>query len=367
MSKITKVCHASLCALLFHSAVFAGQPVVNFLNWSQYIGPDVIPGFQNASGIKVNQNFFDSEDMLLSLLLAGGSGYDLAIMDLADIPQQSAAGVLQPLDKTKIPNLKYADANLYKIAAETDPNNTYGVIYQYGTTGIAYNEKMIAKVLGPDVKIDSWEFLYNPKYLQKLQTCGVAFLDESNSIFALGKHYLGLDPNSTNPADYRKVTAYMMKIRPYISYFDNNRYIPDLASGNICIAMAYSGDVLRAKQQAEQAGANVDIHYVIPKEGTSIWFDMLVMSKTAPHKDNAYQFINYILDPKVMADTSNYLYQPNAVPGSTPYLNPILQDPAFTPTPAMLNKLFAARTQPPRLDELVSQLWFQIKYGVDMD
>jgi putrescine transport system substrate-binding protein len=278
-----------------------------------------------------------------------------------------SAGLVQPIDKSRLSNYKYINKDLYALTAKIDPNNTYGIIYTYGTTGIAYNQKMIAKVLGPNVKIDSWQFLYNPKYLQKLQSCGVAFLDDTNQIMGLTKFYLGLDPNSTRPEDDIKAANYMMSLRPYITYFDNNRYIPDLASGNICIAMGYSGDVLRAKQQAMQAGADVDIRYVLPKEGTSIWFDMLEIPKGAPDLDATYQFINYTLEPKVAAQISNFLYQPNAIPASKPYLSPVLQDPAFTPSAEMLDKLFNIHTQPSEMDNLVSKLWFQIKYGVNMD
>jgi putrescine transport system substrate-binding protein len=352
---------------LLTASCYGATNQVNFLNWADYIAPNTIPDFQQKTGITVNQNYFDSEEMLRTELMAGGSGYDLAIMDVVDIPQESQAGILQPIDKSKLPNYKYINPDLYKLAAATDPGNKYGIIYSYGTTGIAYNKKMIDKVLGPNVKIDSWKILFDPYYLSKLQTCGVAFLDDSNQIFGLTKYYLGLNPNSTNPEDYRKATAYMMTIRPYITYFDNNRYIPDLASGNICIAMGYSGDVLRAKQQAEQAGADVDIHYVLPKEGTSIWFDMVVMPANAPDPEAAMQFLNYLMSPKVMADISNALFQPNAEPASTPYMNPILQDPAYTPSAELVSKLFNIRTQPPQLDDLVSKLWFQIKYGVDMD
>lgn len=357
LSFLTKLGLAAALSLSLVVGVCAEDngKTVHFLNWAEYIPDDILSGFTTASGYTIQQNYFDSDDMLNAEIIAVNSGYDLALPSLDTMQQEVAAGVLMPLDKSQLPNYKYINPALYKITAEIDPDNKYGIIYDYGTTGIAYNVDIIKKVLGPDVKIDSWYFLLNPKYLKKLQTCGVAYLDDSGQVLGITLHYLGMDPNTTNPADLRKATAYIMSIRPYLTYFDNTRYIADLASGNICIAMGYSGDVLHAQQQADQANDNVHIQYVLPKDGAPIWFDMLAIPKDAPNPKGALAFINYLLEPKVAADLSNFLYQPGGNAAALPYLEPVLSDPNISPPPEMMGKLFDVLKPPPGTDTLISE------------
>ncbi|MDF2690763.1 MAG: bacterial extracellular solute-binding family protein [Gammaproteobacteria bacterium] len=354
--------------LIFNSAIsYANNNTINFLNWGDYIAPNVIPDYSRSSDTKVNQNYFDSEDMLRALLTMKNNMYDLAVLNDADVIGESKAGLLQPIDKSKLSNYQYINKALYKIASQSDPNNSYGIVYSYGTTGIAYNEKMIAKVLGPNVKIDSWKFLFDPIYLKKLQSCGISYSDDSDVVFSLTKFYLGMDPNSENPKDLNTAANYLMTLRPYITYFDDNRYIYDLAGGNICIAIGYSGDVLRAQQLANQSHSGVDIRYVIPKEGTMVWFDMLVIPKNAPHPKAALKFINYLMQAQNMGAISNYLMQPNAMDNTTPYLTPTLIQAELTQQDLTTKKLFTVHNPVGTDNALLSKLWFQVKYGVNLD
>ncbi len=354
------------CFLAINPAYADDANQVNFLNWAEYIDPDVITNFQNQTGITINQSFFDGSDMLKAKLMAGGSGYDLTVPALSDMIQEIPAGVFQPLDKSQLPNYKYIDPAIYRIATKVDPGNTYGVVYMYGTTGVSYNPDLIKRELGNDAPVDQWKILFDPKYLSKLQDCGVAFLDEPVQVFGLTLHYLGLDPNSTNPADYYKAADYLMKIRKYLIYFDNNRYITDLAAGNICIAMGYSGDTMRAKANAEQMHAAIQVEYALPKGGAPIWFDMLAIPKNAPHVAATLKFINYLMDPKVAALNSNFLYQPSALINMRQYYDPLLLR-----TPGMLpdqqetaTGLFNVHIPPPALNDLETKLWMQVKYGI---
>lgn len=339
--------------------------MLNFMNWALWIDPAVITSFQAETGITVNQTFFSDENMLKAKLLAQNNGLDLVVPTLNDMQQEIPMGLFQPLDRSKIPNLKNANPALMKIAAAVDPNNTYGVIYDWGTMGIGYNVDMIKKVLGPNVKIDDWKYIFDPRYLSKLQSCGVAYYDTYSTIFGLTLFYLGKNPNSTNLADFQVATRYLMGIRQYLTYFSNSNYMFDLASGNLCMVLGYSGDVFRAQTYAKDIGKNVNIQFVIPKQGTQIVFDMLAIPKNAPHPAAAYQFINYVLQAKPAALIANYIYAPNSVNAAAPYFNSILQNPVANPPQSFINsKLFNINLPPPAINQDVNRLWLEVRYGI---
>ncbi len=340
---------------------------VNFLNWAQYIGPQVIPKFEKRTGIQVNQSFFNGADMLKAKLLAGGTGYDVIMPALADMPQYLHADLLQPIDKSKLPNYKHRNKTLYQLTAKIDPQNRYGVIYTYGTTGIAYNAKLIRKYLGKDAPVHSWKILFDPKYLKKLQHCGISFLDEPTQVFGITLNYLGYNPNTQDPKQLEAAANYLMKIRHYLTYFGNNRYQYDLASGNLCIAMGYSGDTLHSRRVAQSSGDNVDVRYALANDGVPIWFDMMAVPKNAPHPKAALTFINAMIAPKAAAAISNRLQQPNATPASEPYLDKTLQQPSATPTASLLKHAFILHDPTPKTQALVSQLWFKVRYGVNLN
>lgn len=337
---------------------------LTLINWAQYMPPKVMNNYYHQTGDQVDQTYYSGSDMLKGMLLAGNTQYDLAVPALVDMQQEIHANLFYPLNKTLIPNLKHTNSALYKITAKIDKGNKYGVIYSYGTTGIGYNVKMVRKVLGPNIKINSWKILFEPKYLKKLQKCGIAFLNSPTQVFGITLHYLGLNPSSQNPADYARATKLLMKIRPYLTYFKNVTYEQDLANGNICIAMAYSGDILKSISTAKAAHDQQHLKYVIPQGGAPIWFDMLVIPKHAAHPKKAMAYINYLLKPKVMAQVSNYLGQPNAVPASKPYLIPVLQLPQYTPSEKTAKHLFVIKDPSLKLNQLISDYWFQVRYGV---
>lgn len=352
----------ALCLL----PLMATAEQVNFLNWADYISPKTIPAFEAKSGIIVNRSYFDGGNMLRAKLLAGGAGYDVIMPALASLPQYIKASLLQPIDTNKIPNYQQRDKALYQITAQTDPNNRYAIIYTYGTTGVAYNKAMIQKYLGKDAPLHSWKILFEPKYLKKLQGCGVSFLASPVQVFGITLNYLGYNPNTQNPKALEAAAKYLMKIRKYLTYFSNNRYIIDLASGNICMAMAYSGDTLRAQKLANNAHDGVKLQYNMMNDGVPIWFDMLAIPHNAPHPQAALQFINALLAPKSAAQDSNYIMQPNAVPASKPYLLPALQQPNITPTAQTLKTAFNLHYPSVKLAPLVNRLWFSVRYGVKL-
>lgn len=337
---------------------------VNFLNWAQYMDPTVIQAFQKQSNIKINQSFYNGSDMLQAKLMAGNAGYDVIVPALVDMQDEIHNHLLQPLNKQWLPNLKYRNKTLYQLTRKIDPNNTYGVIYEYGTTGIAINVNEVKQALGKlKIPTNNWDLLLTPKYLKKLKSCGVSFLNSPTQVFGIVFHHLHINPNTKNPKDYEKATRYLMTIRPYLTYFANTRYESDLASGNICVAMGYSGDTLQGALWAKQAGDKVNIQFISPTNGVPIWFDMLAIPKGAPHPRAAHRWVNYLLGAKASAKNSNYLQQPNSTLSSKPYLDPVLNTPLATPNNATLKNAFLIHDMPPALKPLVSRLWFKVKYG----
>jgi putrescine transport system substrate-binding protein len=334
------------------------------MNWAIWIAPSVITSFQAKTGITVNQSYFSDEDFLKAKLLERNNGLDLVVPTLRDLQLETQAQLFQPLDKSKLPNYKNIDPKLLAITATVDPGNKYGLIYDWGTIGIGYNVDSVRKILGPDFVIDDWNDVLDPKYLSKLQRCGVSFYDTSLIIYGITLFYLGMNPNSQNLADYVKATQYLMNIRKYLTYFSNSNYIYDLASGNLCVVIGYSGDVLRAQQFANNAGKNIHIKYIIPKSGAPIEFDMLAIPRDAPHVAATYKFINYLLEPKNAALTSNYIFAPNQIPASKPYLNKVLLDPNASPSEEEMKKLFAIKAPPPDLNQQISAMWLEVRYGI---
>jgi len=355
-----------LLGLLVFGTLFAvnTQNQVNFMSWAIWIDPAILTNFQQKTGITVNQSYFSDEDFLKAKLLGKNNGLDLVMPTLRDLQLEKEAGLFQPIDKSKIPNYKNISKALLAKTAIADPGNQYGLIYDWGTIGIGYNVDMVHKVLGPDVNLDDWQYLLDPKYLSKLQQCGVSFYDTSLIIYGITLFYLGMNPNSTNLDDYIRATNYLVSIRKYLTYFSNSNYIYDLASGNLCAVIGYSGDVLRAQKYAQMAGNNIHIKYVIPKSGAPIEFDMLAIPKDAPHVDATYAFINYLLEPKNQALISNFIFAPNSVPASVPYLAPVFQDPNAAPSEKMVAKLFPVLTPPPSLNQQVSNMWLEVRYGI---
>ncbi len=335
------------------------------MNWAVWIDPNVINDFQNTTGITVNQTFFSDENMLKAKLLAQNNGLDVVVPTLNDMQQEIPMGLFQPLDKSRLPNYKNINPALLKITSSIDPGNQYGVIYDWGTMGIGYNVDMIKKVLGPNVKIDDWKYVFDPQYLSKLKGCGVAYYDTYSTIYGLTLFYLGLNPNSTNLADFQTATNYLMGIRKYLTYFSNSNYMFDLASGNLCMVLGYSGDVFRAQTYAKESGHNIDIQFVIPKQGTEIVFDMLAIPKNAPHPDAAYQFINYLLSPRPASQIANYIFAPGAIMGESAYYNDTLNNPIANPPASFINtKLFNINLPPPSINQDVNRMWLEVRYGV---
>jgi putrescine transport system substrate-binding protein len=346
------------------AAPAAEEKVLNIYNWSDYIGEDTIANFEKETGIKVTYDVFDSNEILEAKLVSGNTGYDLVVPSLQYLSRQVQAGVFQPLDKSKLTNYGNLDPEIMARIATLDPNNAHALNWLWGTTGIGYNAAKVKAALGPNAPVDSWDLIFKPENISKLKGCGVAVLDTPQEILTAALMYLGEDPNSFDEAVIRKGEALLTKIRPYITEFNSSEYINELANGDICVAVGWSGDVFQAASRAVEAKNGIEIKYNIPKEGAAMWFDMMAIPKDAKHPNNAHLFLNYILRPDVMAGISNYVAYANANKASTPMVDKaILDNPGVYPAPETMKKLFTFAVLPPDVDRLYTRIWTKLKTG----
>ncbi len=364
----TMIKHLSRTLLAVGVATAAGlaqaEEVVNIYNWSDYIAEDTLDSFQKETGIRPVYDVFDSNEVLEAKLLSGSSGFDIVVPSNQFLGKQIKAGAFLPLDKSKLKNWENLDKTLLKALQTNDPGNQYAFPYLWGTTGIGYNVDKVKAVLGEDAPLDSWDLVFKPENMEKLANCGVAFLDAPAEIIPSALFYAGLDPNSTNADDYAKAEEVLMGVRPHITYFHSSKFITDLANGDICVAVGWSGDIIQASDRAEEAGNGNDIQYVIPKQGAAMWFDMMAIPKDAKNVENAYVFMDYILRPEVIAKISNYVAYANGNAASKPLIDDeVLNDPGVYPSDETLNKLFTLAELPPNIERVRTRAWTRIKSG----
>ncbi|WNW12874.1 polyamine ABC transporter substrate-binding protein [Pseudomonas sp. DTU_2021_1001937_2_SI_NGA_ILE_001] len=351
------------CAGLTLALGAQAESSVRIYNWSDYIGETTLADFQAATGIKPVYDVFDSNETLEGKLLAGRTGYDVVVPSNHFLGKQIKAGAFQKLDKSLLPNYQNLDPVLLKRLEKNDPGNQYAVPYLWGTNGIGYNVDKVKEVLGVD-KIDSWSVLFEPENIKKLSSCGVAFLDSADEMIPAVLNYLGLDPNSTNEADYKKAEEKLLQIRPYVTYFHSSKYISDLANGNICVAAGFSGDVFQARDRAEEAGKGVKIAYSIPKEGGNLWFDMLAIPADSKNLKAASAFINYMLDPQVIAKVSDQVGYANPNTKADEFMDPkIRNSPAVYPPKDVQERLYVNSELPPKVQRLMTRSWTKVKSG----
>lgn len=339
------------------------ENVLHVYNWSDYIAEDAVDNFEEKTGAQVTYDVFDSNDVLETKLLAGASGFDVVVPSASFLERQIKAGVFQKLDKSQLPNMSRMDPEIMARVSLHDPGNEYAVPYLWGTTGIGYNEAMVKKALG-DAPLDSWSFVFDPNFAAKLKDCGLSLLDAPDEIVKTVLAWLGREPNSQRPEDLKAAGEALLKIRPYVRKIHSSQYIEDLANGEICAAVGWSGDILQARDRASEAGQGVVVKYSIPKEGAIIWFDMLAIPADAKHPRNAHAFINYLMEPQVAADNSNHVRYANANAASLPMLDEaVKQDPGVYPPPEVEAKLFPSLAYGEDFQRDLTRMWTKFKTG----
>lgn len=341
------------------------EKVLNVYNWSDYLDPAVIPAFEKEYGVKINYDVYDSNEMLETKLLAGYTNYDVVVPSGYFLEHQIHAGVYRKLDKARLPNLKNIDPEVARGMAVYDPGNQYAVGYMWlSTTGIGYNVAEIKARLA-DAPVRSWRMFFDARVLAKFQSCGVSVLDAPINVVSAALFYLGKDPNSESPQDLKSVENILLSVRPYIRTFNSAQYMNDLANGDICLALGWSGDITLARVRAREAGKRVDIAFSIPAEGSLSNFDALAIPADAPHPKNAHLFINYLLRPDVAARNSNAVMYANSVITASMALlsDAVKNDPGVYPPPAVRAKLVPARAKSPEFTRLLMHTWTRFKTG----
>jgi len=350
-------------ALVLSACGKKNDNVVNVYNWSDYIAPETVKNFEAKYGIKVNYDVFDSNEVVQTKLLAGSTGYDLVVPSAQFMARQIKAGVFGKLDKTQLKNLGNLDPDIMKTVAAYDPGNEHAVPYLWSTDGIGYNVDKINSIM-PDAPIDSWKLVFDPTYAAKFKDCGISLLDAAAEMRSLVLIYLGKDPNSQNGDDLKLVEEQLNKIRPFIRKINSSQYIEDLANGDLCIAIGYSGDVLQSRDRAREAGKGINIAYSLPKEGSVISFDMMAIPADAKHVKNALLFMDYLMQPEVAAANSNAVHYPNGNLASEKLIKPeVKSDPNVFPTPAVRNRLAPELPTNDDYERLLTRMWTRFQTG----
>jgi putrescine transport system substrate-binding protein len=345
-------------------ACAAEEKILNVFTWPDYIAPDTIRNFEREYGIKVNYDTYDSTEMAEARLLAGRTGYDVIVHAERYSARLIPIGVYRPLDKSKLPNLKYLDPWVMKKVAFDDPGNRYGVPYLWGTTGFAYNKRMILERM-PDAPVDSGDMMFKPEVAKRFADCGVTFLDEPTDVIPMALLYLGRDPNSLDPKDLADVEKLLKGVRPYVRYFSSAKMLIDLPNEEICLAMSWSGDYAQAMMRGKQVGKPVPLAYTTQKEGTLAWFDLWFILADAPHPDNAHLFLNYLLRPEVAAPISIETRYATPNLKAKAMLPPeVRNDPAVYPPESVRQALYTGIIHDPMQERLRSRLWSRVKTGL---
>lgn len=357
----------AVAATSFAAAAFTAQAdEVRVYNWSDYIAPETLQKFTERTGIDVIYDVYDSNEVLDAALLSGRSGYDVVVPSSHFFTRQLNAGVYQPLDHAQLDNLGNLNPELMASLAPIDGESEYSVPYMWGTNGIGYNADRVEEILGEDAPLDSWALLFDPEVTTALHEagCGISLMDSGIEMLPAALAYLGLDPQSNDSADLEKAGEVITRIRDNITYFHSSRYISDLANGDICVAAGYSGDVFQAAERAEDAGRDFTIAYTIPKEGTELWFDMMAIPADAPNPENAHAFINFILDPEIAAEITDYVSYANPNSAADAFLaEEMLNNAAIYPETEVMQNLYLPLEKPQNVQRVLTRTWNRVKSG----
>ena len=339
------------------------QRQLNVYNWSDYIGKTTIADFERATGIRVNYDTYDTDNALEAKMLSGGTGYDVVTTSSDFFSRQIKAGAYRRLDRSKLPNWKFLDREALRQVEFADPGNQYAAPYLRSNNGFAYNVDLVRARM-PDAPVDSLDLLFKPEVISRFTDCGVQFLDSPGDVLSMALNYLGLDPSTRRPEDFKAAEQLVMAVRPYIRSFGSVGYTDALLNRDICIAMSYSSDYAFAVARARSVGIDIHLAFTLPKEGSNRSFDAWLIPADAPHAEAALRFINFMLEPKVIAAVTNDTYYPNANRGADAYVQPdILGNPAFYPSAAAEARMYGNAEIDPATERVRTRAWTRIKTG----
>jgi putrescine transport system substrate-binding protein len=339
----------------------AEEKVLHVYNWADYIAPSTIADFEARTGIKVVYDTYDSVELLQTKLLTGRSGYDVIITSGGPAQRLIGGGALMKLDRSQLRNLGNLDPKFLQVISTYDPGNEHGLPYLWGTTGVGYNPQQVVQALGTST-IDGFAAVFDPAIASKLAKCGITWLDSPNDMFQAAFIYLGLDANSERPEDRAAAEALLTAVRPYVRYFHSSQYLNDLANGEVCVSVGWSGVLLQARSRGAQAAEPVEVRYVIPKEGAPLWADLMVIPVDAGHPELAHQFIDYLMEPAVIAAITNTVGQANGNAGALPLVSEAIRnDPEIYPGEEVFRRLTLDKSWSAEQLREVNRAWARIK------
>lgn len=353
---------STVAACVVAGAALADE--VRVYNWSDYIDEELLTKFEEETGLDLVYDVFDSNEVLETKMLAGSSGYDIVVPTGTFLQRQIAAGVFQPLDKSKLPNIENMWDVIAARTANYDPENAYSINYMWGTTGLGVNVGKVQEILGEDAPIGSLDLVFDPANMEKLAACGVHFLDAPTEMIPAALTYAGMSADAKDKAALAKAEEVLMAVRPHVQKFHSSEYINALANGDICVAFGWSGDILQARDRAAEADNGVDIAYTAPTEGALMWFDQMAIPADAPNPEGAHVFLNFIMDAQNMAQASNYVYYANGNAASKEFLlEDVIGDTAIYPDEAALENLYTVTPWEARDQRNLTRTWTKIKSG----
>jgi len=339
------------------------EAVLNVYNWNDYIGETTIEDFQTATGIHVNYDLYDSTETMESTMLAGKTSFDVVAQAGSALGRFTEAKIYQPLDRSKLPNWVNLDPIILKTFEGWDPGNLYGVPYMWGTVGLTFNVDMVKERI-PNADLTTLDILFKPENAAKLADCGISIVESPRDVIPMTLAYLGLNPNTTNPKDFDAVVKAFAPIHKYIRAFDSNNYLNAIPNKELCVINNWSGDYATANARAAEAGIEINLVYHVPKTGSPAWFDIWCIPANAQHVDNAHKFINYMMEPEVIAKCTNYTNYANVNLAANKFVDPaILADPAVYPDDELKKRLWTQKSMSSDLERARTRAWSTIKTG----
>jgi len=363
--KISKKTLTSLAATAFivSSTAVTAAGTLNVTNWAEYIGEETIANFAKEYDVKVTYDNYDSQEAIDAKLLAGNSGYDVVSHASSAAARLIPAGILQKLDKSKLPNFKHMSPEIMgQLGKNWDPNNEHIVPFMWGTHGVTYNKELVLKT-HPGAPIGSLDMIFDPKHMKEIAKCGVSFLDAPTDIIPMALAYLGLDPSSKKKGDYKKAEEMLKKIRPYIKTFDNYAY-QRMPQREFCVAVTWGPDGLLAMSGAAEANTGVVLDFFLPpgQGAATLWVDGWVIPADAKNIENAHLFLNYMMRPEVGAADSNFTWYATANKDAFSLIDSdVTSSPAAFPTPDQVAKMYTSKVLPPKMERVRTRTWTNFK------
>lgn len=348
-------------AMPFVKRARAEEAVLNVYNWADYIGETTIEDFQSRTGIAVTYDTYSSAEEMQAKMLAGSTGYDVVDMAGVELPRFIKNNIYEKLDRSKLGNWGNLDPEVLRILDGWDPGNQYGMPYMWGSVGITYNVDMVKERI-PDADLESLDLIFKPENAAKLADCGISILDSPTDIMLMVLKYLGKDGDTRNVEDYRAVVEAFKPIRQHIRTFDNTNYLNAIPNGELCVINNWSGDYATANARAAEAGVKLNLAYHVPRTGAPAWCDCMCIPADAQHKANAHLFLNYLMEPEVMAKCTNYTNYANGNLAAKKFVDPaILANPAVYPDREVMSRLWAPKPWSDEQNREMTRAWTEIK------